>query len=253
MTKQIIIDDLLVNYTDIKGAGESSRALLFLHGWRSNKEVWQGIIERLTDLQIERLAIDLPGFGASGTLKTAMSVGDYAAVVAGFIKKLELRDVVIIGHSFGGRVGIKLSAAHPELVNKLVLVDSAGFAAPASKKLAYARLAKIIKPIFKPRVMQAVRRKIYQKLGAEDYVAMPELQQTFVKVVGEDLSGDIQNIRQPTLLVWGRNDKDTPLRSGERMHAMVQNSSLVILEHAGHFSFIDQPEKFAGVLKKFVS
>jgi pimeloyl-ACP methyl ester carboxylesterase len=165
---------------------------------------------------------------------------------------LELKNVIIVGHSFGGRVGIKLASEHPELISKLVLVDSAGFASKATKKKFYRIIAKIVKPIFKPKTMQGLRRKIYQKIGAEDYLATPELQTTFVNIVTEDLTADMADIRLPTLVIWGRNDKDTPVRQGERMYATIFNSQLVILEHAGHFSFIDQPQRFAEVLKKFI-
>lgn len=257
MDKQIVIRDLLISYTEHPGKGGPT--LLFLHGWRSNKEVWNNVVTKILDIEYSILAIDLPGFGNSQNPHPAplpkgeggWTVGDYAEVVAEFIRKLDLRQVIIVGHSFGGRVGIKLSSAHPELVSKLVLVDSAGFAQNSSKKKLLALAAKIVKPIFRPRMMQGLRQKIYRGIGAEDYVATPELQKTFVNVVKEDLSTDMARIHLPTLIVCGRHDKDTPLRFGQKMYATIKNSSLVVLEHAGHFSFVDQPEKFAEVLKKF--
>jgi pimeloyl-ACP methyl ester carboxylesterase len=174
-------------------------------------------------------------------------------VVAGFIKKLELKNVTIVGRSFGGRVGIKLASAHPELVSKLVLVDSAGFAMEASKKNFYRAVAKIVRPIFKPQAMQGLRKKIYQKIGAEDYLATPELQKTFVNVTSEDLSEDMKKIKVPTLLVYGQNDKDTPPEFGELMKFLIQNSKFKILAGAGHFSFLDRPGEFVEAIKKFIS
>ena len=253
MDKQIIIKDLLISYSEAQG--DSGRTLLFLHGWRSSAQVWQGIIERFKDLKIERLtiyALDLPGFGGSQVPKLPMTVGDYADVVAEFIRKLELKDVIVIGHSFGGRVGIKLASAHPELISKLVLADSAGFVMDTSKKNFYRSAAKIAKPFFKPAFMQGLRKKIYQKISAEDYVATPELQKTFVNVVSEDLSADMQNIKCPTLIISGENDADTPVSFGKKMNSLIRNSQFVILKNAGHFSFLDRPEEFAGVLKDFI-
>ncbi len=250
MVKQVVVNNLLVSYSEQTGGGEQS--LLFLHGWRSNKEVWANIIQKLGNLEIGKLAIDLPGFGQSQIPPEPMTVGDYANIVAEFIKKLELKNVIIVGHSFGGRVGIKLSSVHPELISKLVLVDSAGFPMPAGKKSLMKAGAKIAKPFFKPQFMRGLRKKIYKQIGAEDYLATPELQKTFVNVTSEDLSEDMKKIQAPTLIVNGENDKVTPVEYGELMKFLIPNSQYKTITGAGHFSFLDKPEEFAEALKKFI-
>lgn len=254
MNKQIIVDNLLISYNEIDGGDQ--KTLLFLHGWRSNKEIWNGAAKRIRELENEKISVyvlDLPGFGGSQIPSRPMTVGDYATIVVEFIKKLELKNVIVIGHSFGGRVGIKLSSANPELISKLVLVDSAGFPANAPKKKLMAMAAKIVKPIFKPQMMQGFRKKIYRQIGAEDYVATPELQQTFVNITSEDLSSDLKNIIAPTLIVNGENDNDTPVAFGKKMNALIPNSKFLILKNSGHFSFLDQPEEFVKVVGKFIS
>jgi pimeloyl-ACP methyl ester carboxylesterase len=250
MVKQVVINNLLVSYNEQTGDG--GQTLLFLHGWRSDKEVWHGIIQTLGNYEIKKLAIDLPGFGQSQIPPEPMTVGDYANIVAEFIKKLELKNVIIVGHSFGGRVGIKLSSVHPELISKLVLVDSAGFPMPAAKKSLMKAGAKIAKPFFKPQFMQGLRKKIYKQIGAEDYLATPELQETFVNITNEDLSEDMKKIQAPTLIVNGENDKVTPVEYGELMKLLIPNSKFLILKSAGHFSFLDKPEEFVKNLKEFM-
>ncbi|MCL5666384.1 MAG: alpha/beta hydrolase [Patescibacteria group bacterium] len=255
MNKQIVVRNLLISYSENAGR-EAGAALLFLHGWRSNKEAWNGVVKRLKDLKIERLnyfAIDLPGFGGSEVPKTAWSVGDYAVAVWEFIKKLELENVILVGHSFGGRVAIKLAANNPELIKGLVLADSAGFAGSRPKKSLMATLAKAVKPVFKPQFMQGLRQGIYRKIGAEDYVATPELQQTYVKVINEDLTEDMKKVSIPTLIIWGENDKATPIEFGKRMRQLIAGSKLEVLPNAGHFSFVDQPEEFAKILAVFAN
>ena len=230
MNKQIVISNLLISYTE--QTGDSRKALLFLHGWRSNKEVWNDILLRISaeggsasggkDKGLRMITLDLPGFGKSQNPlpnpphkgegnDRGWTVGDYANVVAEFIKKLELKNVILVGHSFGGRVGIKLLSEHPELISKLVLVDSAGFPMSAGKKSLIKTMAKIARPFFKPAFMQGFRKKIYKQIGAEDYLATPELQQTFINVTSEDLSEDMKKIKVPTLIVNGENDKVTPV------------------------------------------
>ena len=250
MENQIIVNSLLISYTQT-GTGET--AVIFLHGWRSNKEVW-GKIVTSDKLKVTSLcyAIDLPGFGKSQIPKQEMRVGDYAEVVKEFIKKLELKNVCLVGHSFGGRVGIKLAAKYPQTISKLVLVDAAGFAMDQNKKTQMNSAAKIVKPFFKPAFMQSFRKKIYKAIGSEDYVATPELQKTFVNITSEDLSEDMKNIKCPTLIITGAGDLDTPVEFGKRMNSLIQDSKFVILPKAGHFSFLDNSEDFKETLKLFL-
>ncbi len=282
---QIIINNQLISYVGTQSTGD--KCLLFLHGWGSSKEVWgevSKLISQSVNQQYTIYALDLPGFGDSPLpirlslragsnpphkgeeIKYGMSVGDYAEIVKAFIEKLALKNVIIVGHSFGGRVGIKLCAMSnlpnpfPPLkirggqgvILKLVLVDSAGFVTSAWKKNLMGVVAKIIKPIFKPGFMQGLRKKIYHSLGAEDYLALPALKETFLKVVNEDLSKDMKDITIPTLIITGEDDKDTPIAFGKRMNFLIPNSQLLILKNAGHYSFLDQPEEFVKILAKFI-
>ena len=253
MENQIIIEGNLVSY--LSKAGEKpEQCLLFLHGWRSQKEVWLPIVNhQITKSPNHSIyALDLPGFGSSPAPKVAWAVGDYAEIVKGFIQKLGLNNVIIIGHSFGGRVGIKLAARHSKLISKLVLVDSAGFVDERTKKRAMELTAKLAKPFFLPKFMQGLRRKIYKYIGADDYVATPWLTETFVKVKNEDLSEEMKKISCPTFLIWGENDTDTPVGFGQRMHALIPNSKFLILKNAGHFGFLDKPEEFVSALFEFI-
>ena len=249
MNEQIVINGQLISYLS-KSKQPSNGCLIFLHGWRSNKEIWNNLISKLPEQNI--YAIDLPGFGKSQIPKAPMSVGDYAEVVNEFIKKLDLKNVTIVGHSFGGRVGIKLASKFPLAISKLVLVDSAGFAMDSTKKSAMGFAAKIAKPFFKPKFMQGLRKKVYQTIGAEDYVATPELQKTFVNITSEDLTNDMKKIVCPTLIITGQNDTDTPIEFGKKMQSLIPNSKFFILQKAGHFSFLDNQQEFLKEVTSFI-
>jgi pimeloyl-ACP methyl ester carboxylesterase len=252
MNQQVIINNQLISYTK-QGSEKAEKTLLFLHGWRSNKEAWQGIVHKVTSSSSYQVyTIDLPGFGQSPAPKDVWTVGDYANLVAEFASKLDLKNLIIVGHSFGGRVGIKFASTRADLVKKLVLVDAAGFATSGVKKSTLGFAAKIVKPIFKHKFMQGLRKKIYKQIGSEDYIATPELQKTFVNVVNEDLTENMKRILQPTLIVFGENDTDTPTSTGEQMHSLIHNSKFIILPSAGHFSFIDKPEEFLKTLQSFI-
>lgn len=251
-TGQTVINNQLISY--LKNGTISEECLLFLHGWRSNKEVWNNVIQKLfgRNNQVLVYSVDLPGFGQSSTPPTAWSVGDYAGLVKQFIEKFELKNVIIIGHSFGGRVAIKLASNYPELIFKLVLVDSAGITLSSNKKNLMLFFAKLVKPLFRPRFMEGLRKKIYRQIGAEDYLATPTLQKTFVNIIKEDLTPDMKQITVPTLLIWGENDTETPVSFGEKMHSLILNSKFTILTDAGHFSFLDKPENFVKSLNEFI-
>lgn len=248
MQDNIVINQQLISYNALNRDGK--RALVFLHGWRSEGFVWKDIADKINNQGFAVYMLDLPGFGGSPEPKNPFSVQDYADVVAEFIKKLKLNNVILIGHSFGGRIAIKLSAVYPNLIEKIALVDSAGLAENKSKGVSF--LAKIAKPFFKPSFMKGPREKIYKKIGAEDYVATPQLKETFLKVINEDLSENLAQINKPTLIIWGEDDKDTPLGVAKIMNEKIKNSKLVVLKEAGHFSFLDKPKEFFEELTKFI-
>jgi len=244
--KETVINDQLVKY-DVLGQGDT--ALVFLHGWRSESAVWPGVVKDLDEKKYRNYLIDLPGFGQSPSPKTPFSIEDYAMLVYNFAKKQGIESAIIIGHSFGGRIGIVLAAKHKDLVKKLVLVDSAGIKKeyPGRDKI-----AKVVKPLFKPKFMHGLRRKIYNKMGAEDYLATPMMTETYLKVLHQDLTPELPKITQPTLLIWGANDTSTPISDAKIMQEKINNSKLEVLENAGHFSFLDQPEKFIKIFEKFI-
>jgi pimeloyl-ACP methyl ester carboxylesterase len=251
MRDQVIISKLLINYYRLRKDGDQT--LIFLHGWRSEGAVWKNIAQNLKSDGIAIYALDLPGFGSSAIPKEALTIEDYADVVIKFIEKLKLKNIILVGHSFGGRIAIKLSAMHPELIDKLVLVDSAGLILKKNKNAFLKFLSLPIKPFFKPRFMQGLRRKIYRKMGSEDYLATPYLKETYLKTVKEDLRKHFPNIIVPTLIIWGKEDQETPLRYAEIMNNEIKNSKKVILDGAGHFSFIDKPDEFIKEFRDFIT
>jgi len=251
MKNQLVVDGLLINFYKFQEGDKGT--LLFLHGWRSEGMIWQGIIRQLDLPGYTIYALDLPGFGSSPAPDKPYAVADYAGFVSTFIQKLKLTNVILVGHSFGGRIGIKLAASEPEIIKKLVLVDSAGMITDQKGNQLKKTIAKIFKPFFRPKFMQPLRKKVYQMIGAEDYLATPELRETYLKVISEDLSTFLPKIKQPSLIIWGGKDKQTPLEYAEIMKKGIKDSSLVVLRDAGHFSFLDQPDEFAKQLTIFIN
>lgn len=246
-SKQIVINGQLINYYQNE-TKKTAPAVVFLHGWRSEANAWRKILQILDQQNVKFFAPDLPGFGRSQMPSQTFVLDDYVNVVAEFMEQVSNK-AIVVGHSFGGRIAIKLSVRRPDLVSKIVLVDSAGFVNDSEFKKS---VAATMKPLFAPKFMQGLRRGIYKLIGSEDYLATPQLQRTFVNIVNEDLSEYLSRILQPTLILWGEKDKETPLSFGLRMKDLIQNSKLVVFGQVGHFPFAEKPEEFAAELNKFL-
>ncbi len=251
--KKLVVCDNLLNYYHLPSILKKNNTVLFLHGWRSNSQLWFKVIDQLIKKNYELYFLDLPGFGQSGKVIKSLNLDDYADIVLGFLKKIGLTKITVIGHSFGGAVGIKLALKQPPIISKLVLVDSSGIRTQTAKKKIGKFIAKIVKPIFTVPTLKPLREKIYRLIGAEDYVATPELVETYINVIKENLTHKLKNIKSPTLLIWGENDKETPIKDALLMTNEIKGSQLVIMKNAGHFSFLDQPKTFQDEIIKFLT
>ena len=243
------INNLNVSY-QVAGEGD---VVLLLHGWGGEAASFQPVFEWLAQSH-KVYALDLPGFGKSQIPLTAWDTSDYAQFVMAFLKKFCIRKAHLIGHSFGGRISIILSAEHPETVDKLILVDSAGIRPPRTTRY-YLRvgMAKVGKGLrrcgkFGIRLANAMAARA----GSKDYQEAGEMRATFVKVVNQDLRALLPRISASTLLIWGEHDKDTPVSFGKIMEKEIPDAGLVVLEDAGHFSYLDKFPQFCRIVASFL-
>ena len=155
----------------------------------------------------------MPGFGKSQLPPTAWDTSDYAQFVTAFLEKFDIPKVHLIGHSFGGRISIIISAEHPEKVDKLILVDSAGIKPRRTVKyylrVGVAKVGKSIRRCGKYGVL--VANAMSARVGSKDYQDAGDMRATLVKVVNQDLRALLPRITASTLLIWGEDDKDTPV------------------------------------------
>ena len=249
------INNIKINYEE-KGEGE---LIVLLHGWGSNIKLFANLIDLLSK-KYKVVAMDMPGFGESHEPPSAWCVDDYADFVIEFLKAYNTDKVMLLGHSFGGRVIIKLNSREnlPFEISKVILVDSAGILPPKSnKKSLRTRWYKFCRTILSTGIMQKIAPEALEKLrvkyGSADYVAAsPLMRQVLVKTVNEDLEPLLPNIKCSTLLVWGVNDTATPLSDGEKMEKLIPDAGLVKLENAGHYSFLEQQYTFNRVMCSFM-
>jgi len=243
----------LDTYYSLGGRGDP---VVLLHGWGVSSQSLTGLAATLAD-GFRVLTVDLPGFGWSQAPPAAWGTLDYAGHVERLMLETGLQRAAVLGHSFGGRVALRLAAAGPDRVSRLVLVASAGIRPPRGGGY-YARVAavKLTRWFFTLPGWGATGRRIHsavsERFGSRDYRTAGSMRPTLVRVVNEDLAGILPGIRMPALIVWGDQDQEVPRSAMEAMAAGLPDARLVVFEGAGHFPFLDQPERFTRTVTEFL-
>lgn len=249
----VIIDGQELAYSD-KGASE--RVIVLMHGWGCSSATLVSIEKVALEAGYRVINVDFPGFGLSPEPSSIWGVEEYTQLIEKFLDKLGVLNPVLLGHSFGGRVGILLSSRRN--VSKLILVDAAGV--KPRRSLKYHLKVRWFK--FCKRVVQAVMNKdaaertiekMRSRRGSGDYAAAsPVMRAILSKVVNEDLCHVMPQIKAPTLLIWGAADTATPLSDAEKMKRLIPDAGLVKFDGCGHYSFLDNPAAFSRVLISFL-
>lgn len=238
--------------------------ILILHGWvKDGKgEKYDAIKHILEKKGYPVFLPDLPGFGSNTLKKEELFFDDYVAFIQKYIseitKQTEAKKVILVGHSFGGRIGIRFASLYPNMVDTLVLTGASGIQRPlpSLKKKVVFIVTKIIRPIFLVPPMSVFyrffRKLIYYSIGEMDYYKAGSLTQTFKNVYKVDITEDLEKITVPTMLIWGEKDTFTPLVNGEFMHRHIKNSKLVIIPDATHRLPYDKPKEFVDAVLDFI-
>lgn len=251
--------DVKIHYEQI---GDRGPCVLFLHGWGCSIRHFEPIMQAMAD-GYRLYAIDFPAHGQSGRPPVPWGVDGFARLTEAFIQERGIAPCDIVAHSFGGRVALKLSAAHPELVHRLVLTGCAGLKKEKTpeqqkKEAAYKRKKEWLNRMKSLPLLGAASQKLLhalqQKYGSADYNALDdEMKKTFVRVVSEDLRPCLEHIQAPTLLVWGEHDDATPLWMGKTMAQEIPDAGLVVFEGQDHFAYLREWPRFVTIVKAFLN
>lgn len=227
--------------------------VVVLHGWGGRIESMAPVLNCLRG-RFRLIALDLPGFGESPVPSQVWGTPEYAGLVAGVLAVLEVDKAHFVGHSYGAKTSLYLAATQPDKVGRLVLQGSSGLRTPPSMK---ARLKRVVSKAarFAGKLGapgRAVRQAIYDRVASQDYKDAGPLRPILVKVVNEDMTPFLTQIRASTLLVWGTEDDAAPLAHGKTMAKLIPDAGLVEFEGAGHFAYLEQPERFCTIVRHFV-
>ena len=251
----INVDGLNINY---KITGDGPRTAVVLQGWGTSLDVYDSVAAAINQ-EWRVVQFDFPGFGRSDEPPEAWDVDAFADFFLRFMQALGIGSAVLIGHSYGGRVIIKLAAREslPFAIERIVLIDAAGIVPKKTFKQKFKiRQYKILKRVFNVKVIYFLFPELVDdwrsRQGSADYKnSTPVMRQCMVMAVNEDLQALMPRIQQDTLLIWGDADTATPIGDAHIMEEKIPHAGLVVLEGTGHFSFLEAPAKFRSVMQYY--
>ncbi len=230
-----------VNYIKTIGKG---RTILFLHGWGGDTQSFLTFAKGHN-----AILLDFPPFGKSAEPKSPYTLEDYVIITQKILKKENQQLVDVVAHSFGARVAIWL-AAKDTCVNKLILTGAAGLKPKFSLKKV---LAKLRYKNAKRLVSLGLKdKKSLDKYGSSDYRALSlVMKKTFVNIVNFYQNDMLKDIKCATLLVWGKEDKETPLCFAKHIKKQLTDCGLVVWEGLGHFAYLQKAQHFGAIINNF--
>jgi pimeloyl-ACP methyl ester carboxylesterase len=221
------------------------KKLYVIHGWTYTVEPWARTISLLKseyDIEVEMLHV--PGLTTGS--KNVWDIEGYK----NWADKNIPNGSIALGHSNGGRILLNLCAEKPNKLKHLILLDAAGVYEKSAKRDISRKLSKVFAPLKK----SALLRKVFHKLvGASDYDRAPEnMKQTLANMLSSDKKLDIKKVKTNTSILWGEKDTVTPLRQAEKMHEMIEGSTLVTYKNWTHAPYIADPAGLARAINKIM-
>lgn len=220
--------------------------IIYLHGWGRSRTDFAPVAN-----QRPGMLLDLPGFGSSAQPPVAVGSAEYAtAVLEAVTEWTDSERVLLVGHSFGGRIALQIAATAPESVRALIIAGTPLFRAssPTRPPLAYRAARRLHRlGLASEAHLESARRKY----GSADYLAASGvMRDILVKVVNESYETELTQIRCPTAFVWGRADSAAPVEDARQAQQIVEGS---ILEErdCGHDIHLQHPTLFVEMIDRF--
>ncbi len=243
------------------GRGEP---VILLHGTGGEGARWMPQIKGLSaDFRV--IALDQIGFGQSDKPLTTYHSGVFAEFLGGFIKAIGVPKATLIGQSMGANVALTLAVQHPEMVNRLVLVNGGGFrtgprttppdyhARQIANAATLAESREYMEKLYYDHSFvtdKLVEQNLMQRLRSA--YTIESMQIAADRGLGGVTEDEARKIKSPTLLVWGANDKLSPPANADKLNAVIAGSRKVLIDKAGHYPFLEHPDKFNQAALEFL-
>lgn len=237
--------------------GDGPPAVLALHGWARTHRDFDAVLRPTGGAALDAVALDLPGFGASPPPTEPWGSAQYAACVAEVLPSLA-RPVVVVGHSFGGRVAVHLAAERADDVAAVVLASVPLVRVGAARRPAAA--FRVVRSLHRLGLVGDDRmERARQRHGSPDYrAAQGIVRQVFVRVVQETYEAQLDALSCPVSLVWGNDDHTVPVTVAEAASARLAatgrtTSELVVCAGAGHLVPLTVPGELRRAVERHLA
>lgn len=235
------IRNININYIQY-GSGSD---IVLLHGWGQNIAMMKPLGDKFQK-NYRITILDFPGFGESDEPVEALTIYDYCEILEELLKKLKVKNPIVIGHSFGGRVAIVYASRND--TKKLVLFGSPCVRTAKSESVKV-RMLKKLKKIPGINKLEGFAKK---HIGSRDYKNASEImRKILVNVVNEDLSECAKKISAPTLLVWGDNDTEAPVEDAKKLEEIIPDAGLIVLSNSTHYAYLENLAYVVNILNNF--
>lgn len=225
---------------------DKDKTLVLLHGWGQNVDMMKPIGDKFVN-KYNLLYIDLPGFGKSSEPDYPWTVYDYAKCLNVIINDLKLNNIIIIGHSFGGRIGLIYSSIYD--VNKLVCLASP-YCKELKKLPLKTKVYKLLKNIPGLKWLANIMKKF---IGSTDYKNASEVMRgVLVKSINLDMVSDVKKIKSSTLLIWGTLDTAVPVSRAYELNKLLKVSKVIVYEGATHYAYLEKLNEVVSEIDKFL-
>ena len=266
----IDVDGIRVHYQE---AGDPrAPAMVLIHGFASSTLVWSKVFLKLAAAGYRVIALDMLGYGYSAKPRNGeYTIAGQGKLLTRLLDHLGIPRAIFIGSSYGGAVAATCALDYPERVEKLILVGAVNNNRPLELTLMRLFCSPVFGDVVSPlligsrRLLRRRMKRVYDRHSwvlDERRVEARHLplraagtQRAIIRTVrgwdAERISRDAHLITQPTLLLWGENDLDIPLEDGERLHAEIPGSRLIVFLDCGHIPHEEYPEAFTNIVIDF--
>ncbi len=234
-----------ININYIRYGNPNGQTVVLLHGWGQNIEMMKPIGDRLVDNDV--IILDLPGHGKSDEPKEVWDLKDFVDMIHELLNTLNIKNPILIGHSFGGKISLLYASKYP--VKKLILFGSP-FKVKKNPQSLKVRTLKKLKTLPGLNKVAEVMKK---HIGSTDYRnASPMMRDILVRHVNTDITENVKKINCPTIIIWGTNDAAVPIEDAYELETLIKDSAVIPYEGCTHYAYLERLNQTVSIIQNFI-
>lgn len=232
-----------INYE--RYGSKKGNPMVLLHGWGQNIEMMKPIGDAFLNEDV--IIVDLPGYGKSEEPPYPYSVEDYVMIIKELLDNIDVKNPILIGHSFGGKISLLYASMFD--VKKLILLAS-----PYKKEIKKLSLkTKTLKQLKKVPGLNKLEGFAKKHIGSVDYRnASPIMRQVLVNTVNLDISENVKKIKCPTIIIWGTLDEQVDVSEAYELEKLISDAGVIVYENCTHYAYLEKLGQTISVISSFI-